>query len=59
MLGLVSVGNAQITGYTAELDTAFGDIPSSDPLADLAYHGVYNIYANFTSPEDVLGLFCP
>ena len=55
MLGLVSVGNAQITGYTAELDTAFGDIPSSDPLAELAYHGVYNIYANFTSPEDVLG----
>ena len=55
ILGLVSVGNAQITGYTAELDTAFGDIPSSDPLAELAYHGVYNIYANFTSPEDVLG----
>ena len=55
MLGLVSVGNAQITGYTAELDTAFGDMPSSDPLADLAYHGVYNVYANFTSPEDVLG----
>ena len=54
MLGLVSVGNAQITGYTAELDTAFGDMPSSDPLADLAYHGVYNIYANFTSPNDVL-----
>lgn len=54
MLGLVSVGNAQITGYTVELDTAFGDIPSSDPLAQLAYHGVYNIYANFTSPEDVL-----
>ena len=24
------------------------------PLAELAYHGVYNIYANFTSPDDVL-----
>ena len=54
MLGLISVGNAQITGYTAELDTAFGDIPSGDPLAGLAYHGVYDIYATFTSPEDVL-----
>ena len=54
MLGLVSVGNAQITGYTAELDTTFGDISSDDPLAELAYHGVYNIYANFTSPDDVL-----
>ena len=54
MLGLVYVGNAQITGYTVELDTVFGDIQSSDPLAQLAYHGVYNIYANFTSPEDVL-----
>ena len=54
-LCLVSAGNAQITGYTAEVDTVFGDIPSSDPLADLAYHGVYNIYATFSSPEDVLG----
>ena len=26
-----------------------------DPLAELAYHGVYNIYANFTSPDDVQG----
>lgn len=43
-----------MTGYTAELDTAFGDIPSGDPLEELAYHGVYNIYANFTSPDDVL-----
>ena len=45
---------AQVVGLSVELDTLFQEVESTDPLASLAFHGVYNVYADFTSPEDVL-----
>jgi hypothetical protein len=46
---------AQFTGLSAELDTMLWATESpDDPLADLAYYGVYDVYANFTDSSDVL-----
>ena len=45
---------AQLTGYSAELDTMFLDMDEGDPLEALEYHGVYNVYANLTNPDDVV-----
>ena len=42
------------TGVSYELDTMFLAMDADDPLAPLAYHGVYHVYAEFTSPNDVL-----
>ena len=54
----MSVGlesKAQMIGYSAELDTMLWETAdANDPLADLAYYGVYNVYANFTDSTDVL-----
>lgn len=48
--------NAQMIGFTAELDSMLWETESSDDvLSDLAYYGVYHVYANFTNPTDVLG----
>ena len=48
--------NAQMVGFTAELDSMLWETESSeDVLSDLAYYGVYHVYANFTNPTDVLG----
>ncbi len=47
---------AQMLGLTAELDTMLWETESpEDELTDLAYYGVYNVYAYFTNPTDVLG----
>lgn len=46
--------NAQLTGFTAELDTMLWETEAGDPLADLAYYGVYKVYANLTSADDVV-----
>ena len=45
---------AQLVGYSAELDTMFLDMDEGDPLEALEYHGVYNVYANLTNPDDVV-----
>ena len=49
-----SLVHAQLTGYTAELDTMFLEMEPGDPLEALEYHGVYNVYANLTNSEDVV-----
>jgi len=41
--------NAQFTGYTSELDTVFTEEGNV-----LQFFGTYQVYANFTNPEDVL-----
>ena len=46
---------AQMTGYTAELDTMFLEMEDDNVLASIEYYGVYDVYANFTNPEDVIG----
>ena len=47
---------AQMTGYTAELDTVFLPTASpDDPFAELEFFGMYSVYANFTDSSDVLG----
>ena len=53
-VGLIPQVNAQIVGLTAEQDTLFSEMSSGDPFEVLEFHGVYSIYANFTSPSDVL-----
>ena len=51
---------AQFTGLSAELDTMLWATESpDDPLADLAYYGVYDVYANFTDSSDVLSADTP
>ena len=48
-LGFATTSHAQLIGYTAELDTMLWETESADdPLAGLAYYGVYNVYANLT-----------
>ena len=55
ILGLSTTSYAQLIGYTAELDTMLWETESADdPLAGLAYFGVYNVYANLTSASDVV-----
>ena len=44
----------QVVGLSAELDTLFQEVDSSDPLAGLSTYGAYNVYANFTDSADVL-----
>jgi hypothetical protein len=55
---LMSVGmraKAQFVSLSAELDTMLWETAdANDPLADLAFYGVYNVYANFTDSSDVL-----
>lgn len=46
--------HAQMTGFSAELDTMLWETEAGDPLADLAYYGVYKVYANFTNATDVV-----
>lgn len=53
-LGTVASSYGQLTGYTAELDTMLWETEAGDPLEGLAYYGVYKVYANLTSPEDVV-----
>jgi len=54
-LFLSTQATAQLTGFSAELDTMLWETDSpDDPLADLAYYGVYKVYANFTNAEDVV-----
>ena len=54
-LGFATTSHAQLIGYTAELDTMLWETESADdPLAGLAYYGVYNVYANLTSATDVV-----
>ena len=54
-LGFATTSHAQLIGYTAELDTMLWETESGDdPLAGLAYYGVYNVYANLTSATDVV-----
>ena len=53
-LGLSFQAQAQMTGYTAELDTMLWETEAGDPLEAYAYYGSYNVYANFTNPTDVL-----
>ena len=48
----------QVVGLSAELDTLFQEVDSSDPLAGLSTYGAYNVYANFTDSADVLILVC-
>lgn len=60
LLCVIAIGsmphvNAQMVGFTAEQDTLFSAMDPGDPLEALSLHGVYSVYANFTSPEDVLG----
>ena len=45
---------SQCTGFSYELDTMFLSMDEGDQLAELAYHGVYNVYAEFTSPTDMI-----
>ena len=52
-----SLVHAQLTGYTAELDTMFLEMERGDPLEALEYHGVYNVYANLTNPKTLSVLF--
>lgn len=54
-LGLSLPAHAQLTGYTAELDTMFLEMEDGNVLAGIEYYGVYDVYANFTNPEDVAG----
>ena len=54
VIAMTLSAQAQLTGYTAELDTMLWETEEGDALADLAYYGVYKVYANFTNPEDVL-----
>ena len=54
-LGLSLPAHAQLTGYTAELDTMFLEMEDGNVLAGIEYYGVYDVYANFTNPEDVVG----
>ena len=54
-LGLSLPAHAQLTGYTAELDTMFLEMEDDNVLAGIEYYGVYDVYANFTNPEDVAG----
>ena len=54
-LGLSLPAHAQLTGYTAELDTMFLEMEDDNVLAGIEYYGVYDVYANFTHPEDVCG----
>ena len=55
LVGLTQPTWAQFTGLSAELDTMLWATESpDDPLADLAYYGVYDVYANFTDSSDVL-----
>ena len=54
-LFLSTQATAQLTGFSAELDTMLWETDSpDDPLADLAYYGVYKVYANFTNADDVV-----
>jgi hypothetical protein len=46
--------NAQLTGFTAELDTMLWETEPGDPLEVYAYYGVYSVYANFTNASDAL-----
>jgi len=47
--------HAQVTGFTYELDTVLWETVSpDDPLSDLAFHGVFSVYADFMNPTDVL-----
>ena len=55
VFGLSLPAHAQMTGYTAELDTMFLEMEDGNVLAGIEYYGVYDVYANFTNPEDVLG----
>lgn len=54
--GLVETSQAQMVGFSAELDTVFlpSEIPG-DPFAELEYYGMYSVYAHFTDSSDVLG----
>ena len=50
--------DAQVTGFSFELDTLFGEMSQSNPLVGLENHAVYDVYAELTNPSDVLvGLF--
>ena len=49
-----SLVHAQLTGYTAELDTMLWETAPGDSLEDYAYYGSYSVYANFENPTDVL-----
>ena len=55
VLGFSMPAIAQLTGYTAELDTMFLEMEDGNVLSELEYYGVYDVYANFTHAEDVLG----
>ena len=44
-----------MTGFSYELETVLWETESpDDPLSDLAYYGVFNVYADFMNPTDVL-----
>ena len=50
-----SLIHAQLTGFSYEMDTVLWETESpDDPLSDLAYYGVFNVYADFMNPTDVL-----
>ena len=53
-LGLSLPAHAQLTGYTAELDTMLWETEVGDPLEAYAYYGSYSVYANFTNASDIL-----
>jgi hypothetical protein len=56
----ITSANAQFTGLTAELDTVFfgANTPTPDDPLDpeglLEFYGTYQVYANFTNPDDAL-----
>jgi len=54
ILTLTLPAKAQLTGFTAELDTMLWETEAGDPLEDYAYYGSYKVYANFTNSSDVL-----
>ena len=44
-----------MTGFSYELETVLWETESPDNrLADLAYYGVFNVYADFINPTDIL-----
>lgn len=55
LLAIVSLGNAQFVGFSYEVETTFSpNLPSDDPLAELAGYSTFRVYAEFESETDAL-----
>ena len=60
LLAIVSLGNAQFVGFSYEVETTFSpDLPSDDPLLELAGYSTIRVYAEFEDETDALSPCMP